>query len=440
MPLIDCLATTDALAGIFDDESVVAAMLEFEAALARATAAAGVIPAAAALVIAEVAGRGGLDAAAIATAARAGATPAIPLVKALRDAVSHVDETSATFVHWGATSQDVTDTALVLLLRRAHPIIAADHARLEAALRALSGAHAASVMAGRTLLQPATPITFGLKTAGWTAPIVRSWRRLDRAWDAAMVMQLGGASGTLASLGEPGPSVADAMARALGLRGAPPWHADRDRLGALVAGCGLYVMALGKAARDVALLMQAEVSEAAEPGGGSSAMPHKRNPSGCAIVLAAAVRMPGLVASSLTAMVQEHERGVGGIQAEWPIVSAVVQSTGAAVAALASVLEGLTVDAARMRANLAATGGTVFAERAVLLLAPALGRDRADEIVRAAVAASRQAGVPFASALKSATAAEGTLAPGLLDDIDRPERYLGSAAIFRTQLLGESGE
>ena len=438
--LLDSLATTDALAAVFSDAGMLEAMLEFEAALARAEASVGVIPAAAAAAISEAAGRGGLDAPAIAARAREGATPAIPFVNALRTRVQAADATNATYVHWGATSQDVTDTALVLLLRRARPIVAADHQRLARGLAALSERYASTMMLGRTLLQPATPITFGLKAAGWAASIARSWGRVDRAWDDALVVQFGGAAGTLAALGEHGVRVADALAGELGLRGAPPGHTDRDRLGALMTGCGLYVAALGKAARDVALLMQTEIGEASERGGGSSAMPQKQNPSGCALVLAAAVRMPGLVASYLAAMSQEHERGVGGIQAEWPVVSAIVQATGAAVAAMAAVVDGMTIDPARMRLNLDATRGTVFAERAILLLAPALGRDRAHRLVTEAVARSRQTDESFASALRSLTEGEGGLPPGLLDDIDRPERYLGAAEAIRTRLLGERNE
>jgi 3-carboxy-cis,cis-muconate cycloisomerase len=435
--LIDCLATTGALAEIFSDAGVIQAMLDFEVALARASAAAGVIPSTAAEMVSAAAGRGDFDLASIARAARGDATLAIPVVKVLRERVGEIDRASATYVHWGATSQDVTDTALILLLHRAQAIIQADHDRLEHALRALSDRHANTVMAGRTLLQPATPITFGLKAAGWTAAVVRSWRRVNRMWNAAMVIQLGGAAGTRAALGEQGTPIADAMARSLALRPAPPWHTDRDRLGALIASCGLYVAALGKVARDITLLMQAEIQEAAEPGGGSSTMPQKRNPSGCALVLAAATRVPGLVASYLTAMPQEHERGVGGIQAEWPIVSAVVQSTGAAVAALAAVIEGLEVDPARMQANLNATGGTIYAERAMMLLAPALGRDRARQLVADAIAATQGSEIPFGSALRSATQGESGVPPRLFDDLAQPERYLGSAEALRTQLLGD---
>ena len=440
MRLLDSLATTDALAGIFSDDGVLRAMLEFEAALARGAAAAGAIPDVAARTISEAASGKGFDTAAIAAAARAGATPAIPLVKALRDRVQAIDAPSAAYVHVGATSQDVTDTALVLLLREARAPVAADQQRLDRALRRLSERHASTMMIGRTLLQPATPITFGLKVAGWSSAIARSWRRLDDAWERSLVIQLGGAAGTLAALGDKAPGVVEGTARELGLRPAPPWHTDRDRLGAVVTACGLYVAALGKAARDVSLLMQAEVREAAEPGGGSSTMPQKRNPSGCAVVLAAATRLPGLVSSYLTAMVQEHERALGGIQAEWPIVSAAVQATGAAVAALAGVVEGLDVDPDRMRFNFEFTGGAVFAERAAMLLAPAIGRDRAQQLVTGAVAQSRERTVPFAVALRDAARAEPAIPAGLLDDLDVPEKYLGESERIRIRLLGETGE
>jgi len=200
---------------------------------------------------------------------------------------------------------------------------------------------------------------------------------------------------------------------------------------------GLYVAALGKTARDLSLLMQAEVGEVAEPGGGSSTMPQKRNPSGAAVTLAAAVRMPSLVAAYLATMIQEHERGVGGVQAEWPTVGAAVQATGAAVSALAGAIEGLSVDAGRMRANLHGTGGTIYAERAVMLLARPLGRDEAQRLVTEAVAESRTTGTPFAAVLRSAA---GALCQDLLAEIDRPEHYLGAAEELRRRLLDEAEE
>ena len=337
--LIDSLATTDALAGIFSDRSLVQAMLDFEAALAGAEAKAGVIPASAAASIAAAASADGIDGAAIARDARASGTVSIPLVKALTARVHAADAESARYVHFGATSQDVSDSAMALAIGRARATLAADHDRLERGLRQLSDSHAGTVMLGRTLLQPAPPITFGLKVAHWVAALTRGWARINAAVDTAAILQFGGASGTLAALGDRGPAVSRALADDLGLR-APeaPWHAHRDRLAALVAACGIYTGTLGKIARDVSLLMQDETSEVAEPGGGSSTMPNKRNPAGCAIALAAATRLPGLVAAFLTGMVQEHERAVGGWHAEWPTIAAAIQTTGSALAAMVDVV------------------------------------------------------------------------------------------------------
>ena len=380
--LIDSLATTDALAEVFSDRSILQAMLDFEAALARAEVTAGVIPGRAAEAIAAAARAEQFDAEAIAREARDSGTVSIPLVKALTARVQAADAASARFVHFGATSQDVADSAMVLTLRRAHTILAADHRRLDSTLRELSDRHARTVMLGRTLLQPAPPITFGLKVAGWAGALGRAWSRVEAAMDDAAVLQFGGAAGTLAALGDRGQVVSSALARELGL-GAPdaPWHTHRDRLAALVTAVGIYTASLGKIARDITLLMQDEVGEAAEPGGGSSTMPHKRNPAACARVLAAATRLPGLVAAFLTGMVQEHERAVGGWHAEWPTIAAAVQTTGSALEAMAGLAGDLTVDADRMRANIERTNGAIFAERAMMLLTPALGKEPATRLV-----------------------------------------------------------
>jgi 3-carboxy-cis,cis-muconate cycloisomerase len=236
------------------------------------------------------------------------------------------------------------------------PLIGATQTRLAQTLRATSDEHAGTVMAGRTLLQPATPITFGLKAATWYAGIRRSWRHLQEAIDAAAVVQCAGPAGTLAALGDRGIAVRRALAGALALHDGPPWHAERGRLAVVACGCGILTGALGKMARDVSLLMQFEVGEASERGGGSSSMPHKRNPAGSARALAAAARTPGLVAAYLTGLVQEHERAVGGWQAEWPTLATLLQTTGAASEAMADAAEGLTVDRERMRRNMTAMG------------------------------------------------------------------------------------
>jgi 3-carboxy-cis,cis-muconate cycloisomerase len=434
--LLESLATTEALADAFSDSAVLGAMLQFEVALARAESQSGVIPSSAAEAITRAAVPEGFDSAAIASAARRSGTLTIPVVQRLIERVSARDAAAATYVHWGATSQDVTDTALVICLGRAQTIMAADHQRLIAALRRLSDEFAQAPMLGRTLLQPAPPVTFGLKAAGWFGAVSRSGSQMIQAFNGARVLQFGGASGTLAALGSRGPAVTQALARELGLP-APdaPWHAHRDRLASLVAACGVYTGTLGKIARDVSLLMQHEIAEAAEPGGGSSTMPHKRNPAGCAIALAAATRVPGLVAAFLSGMPQEHERGVGGHHAEAATTAAIVQTTGAALAAVAGVIDSLQVDTARMLEHVAATS-EVFAERAMMLLAPVLGRDAAARAIAQALDASRGDRRKFSEALSNDAAVTSAIGTDVLATLDKPEEYLGSADEFRRRLLG----
>jgi 3-carboxy-cis,cis-muconate cycloisomerase len=438
--LIDSLATTEPLAELFSDQSVLQAMLDFELALARAEAAVGVIPRSAVDGIVAAGKADGFDIAALVRETLPNATPGVPLAKALTERVRAKSPEAAGFVHWGATSQDVADTALILLLKRAQPILAADLARLEAALLNLSDQHKGTVMLGRTLMQAAPPVTFGLKAAGWLGAISRTSKRLDTAFADALIVQFGGAAGTLASLGEHGPAVARALAKELGL-GFPdaPWHTHRDRLATLVSSCGVLTGSLGKLARDISLLMQNEVAEVAEPHssgrGGSSTMPHKRNPVGCGVTLAASHRVPGEVAAFLSAMVQEHERGVGGWQAEWPIVASVVQSAGLAAASMAEVAEGLSVDPARMRANIASTKGVIFAERAMILLASRLGRDVAQELLEEAARKSISQGRSLSQVLAEMPDVTSRLDASALCELEVPEEYLGSAEIFRQALV-----
>jgi 3-carboxy-cis,cis-muconate cycloisomerase len=437
--LTDSLASTAALRAVFDDAAVLGAMLEFEVALARAEATAGVIPPRAADAITAAAQSFQADTTSLAREARESGTVTIPVVRALTARVTAIDADSARFVHFGATSQDVWDTAMVLCLVRAFGMLEADHRRIAAALAALSDAHADTIMLGRTLLQPATPVTFGLKVAGWLAAIERGWTRVAEAFAGARVLQFGGATGTLAALGPDGAAVEDGMAAALNLaRPDAPWHAHRDRLGAVVTACGLYTASLGKMARDVSLLMQMEVGEADEPGGGSSTMPHKRNPAGCAIVLAAATRVPGLVGTCLSSMLQEHERAVGGWHAEAPTIVAVVETTGSAMAAAADIAEGLSVHGHRMGANIDATHGVVFAERATLLASAALGKDVATRLVSAAVHETMRSGRLFADVVQSMPELAVVFKPDVLRGLTTPGDYLGSAERFRRQLLASA--
>ncbi|HWZ42681.1 MAG TPA: 3-carboxy-cis,cis-muconate cycloisomerase [Candidatus Saccharimonadales bacterium] len=446
--LIDSLATTGPLAELFSDRSIVQAMVEFEIALARAQAALGIIPVEAPNAIVAATRNGSFDAAdhmsSWANDTLHAGTPAIPFVAALTARVRSQHPAAAGFLHWGATSQDVCDTAMVLLLKQAQSILEPDLQKLEQALRQLAERHAQTVMLGRTLLQPAPPITFGLKAAGWLAALQRSRRRLDAAFRESLVLQFGGASGTLAALGSDGLAVGQAMAKELGLSYPDaPWHTQRDRLAALLCCCGVLTGVLGKMARDILLLTQAETGEAAEasaPGaGGSSTMPHKHNPVGCTAALASAGRVPALVSSYLTGMMQEHERAAGGWQAEWPTVAGIVQGTGVAAASMAEVMTGLTVDEARMTSNIEATQGTIFAEKAMMLLAKKLGRDTAHKLMEEAVRQCRQQGRRLGEVLAEMPEVKDQLLPSDLRDLEKPEQYLGMSDEFRKRQLAAPG-
>jgi 3-carboxy-cis,cis-muconate cycloisomerase len=437
--LIESLATTEPLTDVFSDRSILAAMLAFEVALARVEARFDVIPRQAADAIGQAATPDFFDAAELARETLRAGTPAIPFVKALTERVRSVNPDAARFVHWGATSQDVVDTAFVLLLKQALPLLETDHLRIDVALRNISEQHRDTVMLGRTLLQPAPPITFGLKAAGWRAAARRGWARIASRFSEALILQSGGASGTLASLGGKGIAVSQALAEELTLPFPDaPWHAHRDRLAALVAACGVATGSFGKMARDISLLMQSEIAEAAEPGGdgrgGSSTMPHKHNPIACSLTLAAAHRVPGLVATFLSSMVQEHERGVGGWQAEWPTVTAVVQSTGLAAASMAEVAEGLVVDPARMRANIDATRGNIFAERVVMMLGTSLGRDAAHQLLEQATHQSIAQNRRLIEVLEQIPEITRAIPLDVLRELDTPEDYLGSAKEFQKRL------
>ncbi|MGH9510892.1 MAG: 3-carboxy-cis,cis-muconate cycloisomerase [Terriglobales bacterium] len=440
MRLIDSLATTEELAKLFSDESLLEAMLQFEVALARVEARIGIIPQIAAEKIAAAAKPELFDTAILAIDSLRAGTPAIPFVKALRERVHVADPVSANFVHWGATSQDVVDTAMVLLLKQTQPGFETNLKRLEKSLRQLSDKHAHTVMLGRTLMQPAPPITFGLKAAAWLGAIYRAHNKLKDNFTDALILQCGGASGTLAFLGDNGIAVGQALAEDLGLAyPEAPWHTQRDRLAALMCACGVLTGSLAKMARDISLLAQSEIREVAEGEtsgrGGSSTMPHKHNPIGCMLTLTAANRVPNLVAAFLSGMVQEHERGAGGWQAEWPTVVAIIQATGLAIDSMAEVAEGLIVDPARMRFNIDATHGVIFAENAMMILSPRIGREAAHKLLedaaRRAVSECRR----LSEILAEMPEVTRYLDAANLSDLEVSELYIGVAEQFRQRLL-----
>lgn len=349
-------AFTPEMIAIFADEALLAHACRFETMLARAEAEEGLLSGGDAQAIAARCADPGIDIAALAGDAAHAGTLAIALVKHLRGGL---DPAAAAMLHRGATSQDVADTALVLQARAGLDLLARDASRLCDGLAALARDHAATAMPGRTLLQPALPVTLGLKAANWLLGVDAAWTRLAREADHALMLQFGGAAGTLAGLDGKALAVAARLSKALDLPLPPmPWHARREGVAALGAALAILIGSVAKIARDVSLLAQAEVGEAREPlapgRGGSSIMAHKRNPTGCQVALSAALRAPGLAATLMAGLPQEHERGLGGWQAEAPVLADLFGLAHGAVAAMLPVIEGLDVDAAAMRANLAA--------------------------------------------------------------------------------------
>ena len=357
MSIFDGFLSSPESLDAFSDVAFVGAMLRFEAALARAQAAEGLIPDAAASTIQTCCDVADCDVAGIVRDSGRAGSVAIPLVKALREKVAAADAEAAPFVHFGSTSQDVIDSATSLVTREVIALIEADLVRAAGALLDHAVRHATTPMLARTLMQPASVTSFGFKCAGWAAPLVRSAERLHQTSRRALQVQLGGAVGTLAQMRGRGAAVRARLAAELGL--ADPgatWHTQRDEWVALGCELGLMTGSLGKIAVDIGLLGQYEVGEVSEPSeagrGGSSAMPHKRNPVASMVAVAAAHCVPQRVAAMLAAMPQQHERALGAWQAElaeWPQL---VMSAHGSVRALAAVLPGLQVDAGRMRANI----------------------------------------------------------------------------------------
>jgi 3-carboxy-cis,cis-muconate cycloisomerase len=374
---------------VCDDAAVLQHMLDFEAALARAEAQVGVIPASAVGPIANACRAELFDQGKLAEAAIRSGNLAIPLVKALTSAVAKTDAEAARYVHWGATSQDVIDTATMLGLRAAIDALLRDLDRAVAGFARLARQHRDTAMVARTWLQHALPMPFGLKLAEYAAALHRSRTRLTRLRGEGLALQFGGAAGTLAALGDRGLLVAEELAAVLDLPlPDAPWHAHRDRIAEAASVFAILAGSCGKIARDVQLMMQTDVAEAFEPSGegrgGSSTMPHKRNPVAAATALAAATMAPNLAATIFAAQVQEHERSAGPWHAEWPTLPTLQLVTSGALAAIVELAEGLEVDVARMRLNLDATNGLIMAEAVTFALAGKIGKSGAHHLVEAA--------------------------------------------------------
>jgi 3-carboxy-cis,cis-muconate cycloisomerase len=425
---------------VCDDVAYLQAMLDFEAALARAEAAIGVIPQSAAAPIGQACKAGAFDLAGLAEAATRSGNLAIPLVKALTTALAKADPEAARFVHWGATSHDVIDTATMLVLRAAIDVLLADLDRAIKGFAGLARAHRGTAMVARTWLQHALPMPFGLKLAEYAAALGRSRRRLNRLRQEGLALQFGGAAGTLAALGDKGLAVGELLGRELALpMPDAPWHTHRDRIAEAASVLAILAGSCGKIARDVSLMMQTDVAEAFEPAGvgrgGSSTMPHKRNPVAAASALGAATMAPNLAATIFASQVQEHERSAGPWHAEWPTFPTLLLVTSGALAATVDLAEGLEVDAIRMRQNLDTTGGLIMAEAVAMALAEKIGKSEAHHLIEAA---SKKA-VAEKKHLRDVLAADSNVSAQLgadqLAKLFEPMAYQGTSQALIDRLL-----
>ncbi|RMS62070.1 3-carboxy-cis,cis-muconate cycloisomerase [Pseudomonas syringae pv. aceris] len=417
---------------IFSDEGRVQGMLDFEAALARAQARVGLIPPEVVADIELSCDARLFDFDALAIAIGSAGNSAIPLVKALGKQIAARSAEAERYVHMGATSQDVMDSGLILQLRRAIVLLEHDLARLADAMAEQAQRHAGTPLAGRTWLQQATPVTLGMKIAGWLGAVTRHRQRLNEIKPRLLCLQFGGASGSLAALGDQAFSVAEALAGELQLAlPEQPWHTQRDRLVEFAGLLGLIAGSLGKLGRDVSLLMQTEVGEVFEPSapgkGGSSTMPHKRNPVGAAVMISTATRAPGLVATMLAAMPQEHERSLGLWHAEWETLPELCCLVSGSLQQALQVIPGLQVDAERMAINLQSTKGLVLAEAVSIALAQRIGRDAAHHLVEQCCRRAVEQGAHLRQVLGETPQISEQFSSDELDRLLDPAHYLGQA-------------
>jgi len=417
------------------DEKLLGAMARFEAALARAST--GFVPASHAQTIASACAQAKFDSAKLAQEARLAGTLAIPFVKEL---TAQVPGEAARYVHFGATSQDVIDTAVALCLKEAAQRVAALARRLGDAAAELARRHRDTPTVARTLLQPAVPVPFGWKAAVWLSLLTRAVPRFQTAVDDACVLQFGGPAGTLSAFGTHGSAVAAALAEKLDLKNPPiPWHSAREGFARFGAEAAILAGAAGKIARDVSLLMQPEVGEAFEPAGpgrgGSSALPHKRNPAASLLALEAASRAPGLAATLLANLTPEHERGLGQWQGQWFTLRSLVCATASGLAAATEVLQGLEVRPEAMAANLERTQGLVFSEAVALRLAQALGKSAAHALTEKLCARAVREGKHLREVMRGDAEVTSLVSPTELDALFEAERAFGSAGPMIDRVL-----
>ncbi len=435
MSLYDALAHTPEMDAIFSDSRLLEACLAVEVALAEAQSDCGLIPASSAAAIKAAADPANIDIAKLTHDTLRAGVLTVPLVKALTDLVAKHDPAAAGHLHFGATSQDIVDTAMVIILGDATSAIIASAKRLAVSLDRLAATHRDTIMLGRTLLQPGPPTTFGLKAAHWLLGITAAADRLARERDTSRDVQFGGAVGTLSALGDRGIAVTENLAARLHLQApAAPWHTRRDGVIGHATAAGFTGLAAANIAEDIALLMQFEVAEVAEPGGGgrggSSTMPHKRNPTASMVARAAAHRLPGLIGTLSGSIIHEHERAAGRWQAEWPVLRDIFVQTHAALAAMIEAIEGLKVFPDRMRENIESLNGLIFAEGLMLQLARPIGRGAAHKLVDGLVARAITEKKHLRDIALATPEVTHHLQPAGITAIFDARGYLGSAGTF----------
>ena len=429
-------------AELLSDARFLAAMARFEGALARASANTGIVPQGDAQTIARVCEQAKFDAAQLARSARHAGTLAIPFVRNLTEQVASVSKDAARYVHFGATSQDVIDTASVLCLREAGDRVSTLSTQLGDALGALVERYAHAPLAARTLLQPALPVPFGWKAATWLSMLSRAHAHFRTCTAEMSLLQFGGAAGTLSAFGTQGMTIALALAGHLDLRmPAISWHSARDGFARFGSAAAILTGAAGRVARDVSLLMQPEIGEAAEPAspgrGGSSSLPHKRNPAGCLLALEASQRVPGLVATLLAQLTPEHERGLGQWQAQWFTLRELLGAAASALAAMADVAGGLQINTDAMLANMERSHGLLYSEAISVRLAVELGKSAAHALVeKLCVQASRE-GKSLLAAMRADTQIRQLITEREMVQLFRPENAYGSAAAMMERVRGE---
>ncbi|WP_431908706.1 class-II fumarase/aspartase family protein [Amycolatopsis thermoflava] len=425
----DMFSTAD-MREVFSDTAFVRRMTDTETALARAQAKVGIVPHEAAQRITDRVRPADLDLTRLRADTENVGYPVLPLVTQLAEQCGE----AGGYLHWGATTQDIMDTATMLQCRDGLDLIASAVDRVRAALRRLAAEHIDTVTAGRTHLQHALPVTFGFRAAVWVSALDRHAERLVQARERDLMVQFGGAAGTLASLG-PGPdalAVRAALASELGLRDPEiTWHVARDGLNEIVALLAAIGGSLGKIAWDVSMMCSSEFGEVAEPfvtgRGASSTMPQKRNPISSELIVAAAKLLRDRASSMLDAMMQDFERATGPWHLEWVTVPEAFQLAASALHQAEFMLTGLEVDIDRMRANTALTGGLIVAEAVMMAVAPVLGRQRAHEVVYEACRDAIEQGQDLATALRRHPGLVAELGHTRIDELCDPANYLGSA-------------